>query len=138
MRHILEVILLKVYQSKFLETAIKSELNTAFDKHNVSQAAKPILLDAFISKAEGVLDGDNTKVVMRDGESQLSVNDFIESWSKTDNAKAFISANLNSGGNSNGSSNGNGTTKTFSDMSLDERTVLYKTNKPLYNQLKTT
>jgi hypothetical protein len=124
-------------KSRFIRNAIDTELSKGFDRLNVKPELKPILLDAYRSKAEGVLDGENIKIVMRDGDSQLETGAFLDSWSKTDNAKAFISANTNIGGGANGSSNQNGTTKNFSEMTLDEQTKLYQDNKPLYDQLNT-
>ena len=125
-------------QSKYKGSQIDLELNNAFDSVGVDEKFKPILMDAYRSKADGVLDGDKTRIVMQDGESQLSVTDFFQSWSKTEQAKAFIGANVNGGGSANGSSNRNGSNKPFSQMTLDERTDLFKTNPGLYNQLKTT
>jgi hypothetical protein len=70
-------------------------------------------------------DNETRKVLFQDGEAVVEATDYITNWSKTDEAKDFITADLNTGGGANG---GSGGASKFNDMTLTEKMAFGKAN----------
>lgn len=79
-----------------------------------------------------VVDGENR--VAKIGDKILS--DFVTEWAKSDEGKHFVAAPANQGGGANGGGTGGGSTKKWSEMNLDERTTLFKSNPEHAKQLQ--
>ena len=106
-----------------IETALKSSLSK-FDVVDTD------LVENYLKNLVA-LDGDNLK--FKDGENVLSLD---EGLSKFFESKPNL---LNPKGNSGSGTDNGGTSfkdKSFSELSLDEKTELYKKDKALYEKLK--
>ena len=87
------------------------------------------------SKAEVTQDEETGeyKAATDDGRS---IPDWIKYWADTDEGKAFKIAAINSGGGGKGSGVRGGKQKPWHEMSMSERSELFRNNKELYTQLK--
>lgn len=80
------------------------------------------------------------KIAQEDGKYQALMGDkpileAVKEWASSEVGKHFVSAPKNSGGGAPGSSSGTAT-KSFKDMSSEERTALYRNDPARYEQLK--
>lgn len=96
-------------------------------KPELSKAAKAM----FASQVKLEIEGESR--VAKIGDKALA--DFISEWSKSDEGKVFISAPANQGGGANGGGGG-GSTKKWSEMNLDERSAIYRSNPEQAKQLQ--
>ncbi len=114
------------YQQREQNYLINDGLNRAFDKAEIKPELKPAVEALFKSQA-----------TVTDGQAMIgdkSLSEYIQEWAKSDEGAPFVLEPHNSGGNANGSSPVTGG-KSFSDMSLTERSILANTNPALYEQL---
>jgi hypothetical protein len=126
------------------ERALGFEVSNKELKGNLTK----LLIDGGLSDA---LDGVNinplfkvgavamlrSTAVLTDGQAMIgdkSLSDAVTEWANSDAGKAYCLAAQNSNGDGNGG--GGSGRKSFSEMSLTERTVLANTDPNLYNQMK--
>ena len=67
---------------------------------------------------------------------KLDPKAYVTEWMNTPDGKEWALASSNSGGGASGSGAGGGTNKAFKDMTLDERTQLFKANPAQYSALE--
>jgi hypothetical protein len=90
-------------------------------------AAKALLRQDVAIKSEG----DDIRAVMGD----KALSEAISEWASSEQGKHFVAAPKNSGGGAIGSTNG-ASSKSFKDMTSEERTTLYRNNPQQYEAMK--
>ena len=89
-------------------------------KPEMSKAVKALLSGQVQIK----VDGDKREAVIGD----KSLNDFVGEWAKSDEGKHFVAAPANNGGGATGAGTQTQTKKKWSEMTLDERSEIFRTN----------
>lgn len=112
-----------------VENGLTEALLKAKVKPELSKAVRAMLS----GQVSLVADGDTR--VAKIGDKPLDV--FVDEWAKSDEGKHFVSAPANHGGGA-GGGGGKGETKPWKDMSLDERTNLFKANPEQAKSLMST
>jgi len=118
---------------KHQKTLLDSAILKGLDSVKVKSESKDVLLSYFTSRASVRNDDGEYNVVMTgDDGIQKAPNDFIKSWSETEQAKMYIQAPINGGG---GAKGGHGTGD-YSKLSLTEKMKLAKDNPALMESLR--
>lgn len=109
-----------------VDNGLDAELDKAHVNPALKQAAKSMLASQLVVK-----DG---QAVTSEGQS---IQDLVGNWTSTDEGKAFILAQKNTGGGGQGSSGaGNPVDKKFSEMSLAEKSAIYRQDPSKYYSLR--
>lgn len=115
----------------------KQALSRELDKANVLPAFKEILMkglatDVYITEVEG-----ERKVKFKYAGINYDIDAGMTSWAKDASNKQFISAKSNMGAGAQGSK-GTDTyaNRTYASLTLEEKTHLFKTDKPKYDAMK--
>lgn len=90
----------------------------------------PELLNGAIALHRGKIEVDEEKgeaFATVDG-TRKTLDEYLQGWAGSEEGKHYIAAGGNSGGGAAGSGGGSGAGKAWKDMSLDERTNLYRAN----------
>jgi hypothetical protein len=103
-----------------VDNGLTDSLLKAGVKPELSKAVKAMMA----GQVSMVAEGDNR--IAKVGDKPLA--DFVAEWAKSDEGKHFVAAPANQGGGASGGANGGGNSKKWSDMNLDERTNLFKSN----------
>lgn len=135
--------------ARALTTAEERALSLEGENKGLKGNLTKLLIDGGLSDAlDGVKINPALKVgavsmlranaTISDGQAMIgdkSLSDAVKEWAASDTGKAYCLAPQNSGGDALGGG-GNSASKTFSEMSLTERTVLANTDPQLYQQMQ--
>jgi len=123
-------------QTAYNKEKIQSALSKEFSGLGVSDEYKSVLVKANALNADVTTDESGNPIVYMNTQSgKLPVTEWAKSWGESQEAKAFIKAQVSSGGGAQGAG-GKYAGKSFADMTLSERTELAKSDPGLYKEMK--
>jgi hypothetical protein len=122
------------FKNNFLNSTKENALNKIMDQYNIKNEFRSTLKDAHLHKIEFIGEKNELKPVI----NNQDISTYFENWSKSDEAKHFISAGLNNGGGlnaNNKSFTGTMTKEQFGNLSYGQNIKLLKENPELHKQL---
>lgn len=122
-----------VIANLLIDGAFESELRKAGYSDLVIPNILPALRSRSGAKVEKNDETGEYEAIVNDGGT---IDEWVGVWKESDDGKALLPGGLNSGGGGHGGGGGGGSTKSWSEMSMSDKTELYKKNPELYRKLK--
>jgi len=103
-----------------------------------SEKVKPEFLPAVAALLREKVEVDEEKfeAFVTENGTRKTLTEFVKNWSASDEGKNFIGAPLSVGGGALGAGKDGGNGKAWKDMSLDEKTTLFRTQPDLAKRLQ--
>lgn len=128
---------LETDQAEIGRLLIDGAFKEALQEQNYNSLVVSNILPALRAKSNTQLQFNEEKgqyeAITDDGRP---IKDWVNMWKDTEEGKALRMSPVNSGGGGRGSGSGTGGQKTFKEMSVAEKTQLYRENPDLYRKMK--